>query len=44
MEKLKVKVSEAKKLGFTEYKESETYKSELKATFGLLIAKERIKL
>lgn len=44
LKRLKVEVSEAKGLGVAEYKESKTYKSDLEATVGLLLAKERIKL
>lgn len=42
--RLRAKVSEAKGLGVTKYKESGTHKSNLEVTARLLLAKERIKL
>lgn len=44
VERLRVKVSEAKVLSITEYKGLGTYKFDLEATVSLLLAKEIIKL
>lgn len=44
VKRLRAKVSKTKGLSVTKYKGLGTYKSDLKATAGLLLVKERIKL
>lgn len=44
LERLKVKVSEAKNIGATEFKEFTAYKSSLTTTIAMFFTKEKIKM